>query len=78
MVINLKICNFIYLSKILLGGSTANILNEVDLRIFNNMKCSLVYNFLHRFGYIDQPLITDSTKICAGVLLGGKDSCQVE
>ncbi|KAG5832012.1 hypothetical protein ANANG_G00286600 [Anguilla anguilla] len=48
------------------GGSLANVLQEVEIPVVGNRKCNCLYGV----GSIT------SNMICAGLLRGGKDSCQ--
>jgi len=50
-------------------GSVSNTLQEVTIKTINMTTCS---NFWKQFGYS----LSATTAICAGEMLGGKDSCQ--
>ncbi|KAH8365861.1 hypothetical protein KR093_006514 [Drosophila rubida] len=55
------------------GGQSANILNELQVRVWDNEVCHTSYAKLNR-SFTDNQF--DSAVICAGDLQGGKDSCQ--
>ncbi|KAH8302724.1 hypothetical protein KR044_010131, partial [Drosophila immigrans] len=55
------------------GGKSANILNELQVPVWENEVCRTSYAKLNRSFTEDQ---FDAAVLCAGDLQGGKDSCQ--
>lgn len=56
------------------GGTSANILQELQITVLTNEECREKYKLIGKFVSEQQ---FDSAILCAGELLGGKDSCQV-
>lgn len=55
------------------GGRSATILQELQLTVLNNKRCSELYRKQGKFISEQQ---FDNAVICAGELAGGKDTCQ--
>ncbi|XP_067648125.1 ovochymase-2-like [Eurosta solidaginis] len=59
--------------KTMEGGVSANVLQELQIPVFNNDICERSYERINRLVTDDQ---FDASVLCAGVLSGGKDTCQ--
>uniref|UniRef100_A0A1A9WLK5 CLIP domain-containing serine protease n=1 Tax=Glossina brevipalpis TaxID=37001 RepID=A0A1A9WLK5_9MUSC len=59
--------------KTMEGGQSADVLQELQIPIFDNEVCRVRYEQQKRFFTENQ---FDEATICAGVLSGGKDTCQ--
>lgn len=57
------------------GGKTSNVLQHVQLPILRNTDCKVQYR---RHGKLKSRQQFGNAVICAGELMGGKDSCQGE
>lgn len=56
------------------GGNSANILQELQITVLTNEECKAKYKLIGKLVSEQQ---FDKAVICAGELIGGKDSCQV-
>lgn len=58
-----------------MAGRTADILQKVELDVIENIQCGRLLQLL-----FDSPndYAVDETQLCAGELIGGKDTCQVK
>ncbi|XP_030380378.1 uncharacterized protein LOC115628430 [Scaptodrosophila lebanonensis] len=59
--------------KTQVGGKGSNVLQELQIVVFNNSVCQNAYKLRNKFVRDEQ---FDETVLCAGNLAGGKDSCQ--
>lgn len=59
--------------KTMEGGSSANVLQELKIPVFDNSECRESYRKQNRL-FTDNQF--DKAVLCAGVLTGGKDTCQ--
>ncbi|KAG4065841.1 hypothetical protein HA402_012519 [Bradysia odoriphaga] len=55
------------------GGDSANVLQELQITVLSNQDCKEKYKLIGKFVSEQQ---FDSAVMCAGELIGGKDSCQ--
>jgi len=55
------------------AGNSANVLQELQITVLSNNECKEKYKLIGKFVSEQQ---FDSAVICAGELIGGKDSCQ--
>lgn len=56
------------------GGNSANVLQELQITVLSNNECKEKYKLIGKLVSEQQ---FDSAVLCAGELIGGKDSCQV-
>lgn len=56
------------------GGNSANVLQELQITVLTNEECKAKYKLINKLVSEQQ---FDNAVLCAGELIGGKDSCQV-